>query len=394
VEGFVGYDIGLYINGAEQTPDPYIISFTIKDSIYTVFPSVELFFPDESGYLLEVGVFTQGMPFNIKYGVTSLSKMLSVNFNVSCADVIQTLVGGGFNGRIAVKGLHNSFFSKRVAPNLALKKATVSEAVKKLFSSEDNLIVENTKGNVEAYAIDDPYRFAREVLLPQATNSKVKPYLFFRNLENELHFESIDLLENSKEIKKLFYGTLTDDSVEESDAYNMLFSFFPFTEKLDRTLTNFSANGKLLNKDLSFEKVDKSIATNADNKIPVIQSNRIYNEQYLNRQFNPAVNYDQINNGLLADAMRSSFFVNKAMCNLSFHPDLVAGRTVELLVSLEGTDQNMQVSQNYSGKWLIEQSRHTWDGSQKKGFTNLILCRSSIKPPSDSLLDKKSFSDS
>jgi len=192
LDDFNGYMLGLFINNSSFTPSPNMYSFVISDNIYSAFPLLKLNFPDTSGLFLDLGNFTQGILLNIKFGIASTSEMLDIDFGVSCRDATNPTAGtSGLNGNLEIKGLHNSYFVNRKAPNVAFKEITVSDAIKKLFSSETKLKIETTRGKIETYAYDDPYSFVRDILLPQATNGLIRPYVFFRNLENELHFESI-----------------------------------------------------------------------------------------------------------------------------------------------------------------------------------------------------------
>jgi len=389
LDNFLGYIVGLFVNNSSDTPNPDTFSFIMRDNIYSPFPFVDLFFPDYSGLVLDFGSFTQGIPLNIKFGIDGKSEMLNVYFKSSCRDTISPIAGTpGLNGNLQINGIHDSYFSNRESPNIAFKEMLVSDAVKKLFPSETKFKVEATKGKIESYAFDDPYFFTQNVLLPQATNGKVVPYTFFRNLDNELHFESINCLENAAPVEELMFGDTDGDN-----AYYTINSFFPYNENLNKTLINFHADGKILKNDLSFEKTDKSIATDAKDKIPVVVNTRITNNHYFYRQFNPKVEYEQLNNAFWANAMRSGFFVDKCMCTLSFNPNLVAGKTIKIAVSILAAEKKTELSETFSGKWLIEQSRHSWDGMNKRGQTQLNLCRSSMKPSRDSIIMSKAFKD-
>jgi len=389
LDNFFGYNVGLFVNGVSATPDPASISFTLADSIYKLFPTLELRFSDQSGLFLEMGVFTQGIPLNIKFGIAATNKLLDVDFKSSSRDAPSVAVGNPcLNGNLICKGLHSSFFANRDAPNIALKDITIADAVKRLFQSESNFHVEETKGKIESYAFDDPYQFVQDVLLPQATNGKTHPYVFYRNLLNELHFESTGFIEDNSPTEKLLLGDL-----EEDEAFNTFYSFLPFNEDLLNTMINFNVSGKSLKNDLTFETIRKSIATDAKNKIPVVDNTKINHIGYFGRQFNPKVAYDQLNTAFCANAMKSGFFVDKALGNLSFHPELVAGKVVEAAVSLVGEDNKTELSETFSGSWLIEQSYHTWNGALKKGETSLILSRNSMTPRRGSIILDNAFSD-
>jgi hypothetical protein len=386
---FNGFKVGLFINKSSQSLSPTLFSFSISDNIYSAFPVLELYCPDNTGLFMELDDYIQGIPLNIKFGITNLQDMLDVDFRSSCEDDTSPITGiPGLNGVLKVKGIHVSFFDNRESPHIALKEITVSDAVKKLFPGESDFKVESTKGKIESYAFDEPYQFTRHVLLPQAANGKIRPFCFFRNLNNELHFESINLLEEEAPVEKLTFGGKPQD-----DAYSALTSFLPFNEGLEKTLVNFNASGKVLKKDLSFEKIDKSVATDAKDKIPVVVNTRIHHDKYFHRQFNPKVEYDHLNNGFFADAMRAGFFVNKVLGTLPLHPGLVAGKVVEIAVSILNNESKPELSETFSCNWLIEQSKHSWDSIAKQGQTQIILCRSSMKPRRDSIIMDEAFKD-
>jgi hypothetical protein len=389
VDDFFGYQVGLYINKSSNSPAANMLSFTLFDSIYSMFPTIKLKYPDNSGLILENGNFTQGVPLNIKFGIASNRDMLDADFMVSCRDTVSSVSGTpGLNGIVQVKGVHKSFFNNRKAPNIALKEMMVSDAVKILFPSEVELKIEATKGKIESYAFDDPYRFTKYILLPQATNGKIRPYVFFRNLLNELHFESIELLEKNAPSEKFTFG-----EVNGENANNTISSFLPYNERLETTLVDFHAEGKILKNNLSFEIKDQSVATDSKDKIPVVVDTRIHHDQYFHRQFNPKVDYEQLNKAFWADAMRAGFFVDKCLAILPLHPKLVAGKVIEIAVSILDHENRIELSETFSSKWLIEQSQHSWDGVLKQGITQLILCRSAMKPRRDSIIVDQAFKD-
>jgi hypothetical protein len=390
VDIFNGHKAGLFVNDSSFTPSANLYSFVISDTIYSPFPELRLNFPDNSGLALEWGAFTQGISLNIVFGIDGLSDFFDIVFRPDCRDAVSPTAGTpGLNGNLEIKGLHDSYYKNRESPHIAVKEITVSDAVNKLFSSEKKLMVEATKGKIESYVFDDPYRFTKEILLPQATNGKIRPYVFFRNLLDELHFESIELLEESAPVENLIFG----EETEEDGAYNTLNSFLPYNESLKNTLANFHAEGKILKNDLSFEVSGRSVAAGAKDKIPVLTDTRIHHDCYFHRQFNPKVEYDQLNNAFFSDALRAGFFVDKAFATLPLHANLVAGKTVEVAVSILNEEGGIELSETFSGKWLIEQSYHSWNGPGNRSQTRLILCRSSMKPRRDSIIMDKAFKD-
>jgi hypothetical protein len=385
---FGGYDLEVLINNALVSPSANSYAMSLHDSIYSAFPSLEIGFSDPSGAFLEYGTFWQGTPIKVNFGIANTGEILNSEFRVIDRDTVKSgETMPGLSGNLKIAALHKSFFENRESPNLALKGMTVSDAVKKIFPS---VKVEATKGKIEAYAFDDPYLIVREILLPQATNGKIRPYCFFSNLKNELYFKSIKELEGGSSLATL---ELRRIEAQDENMFDIMNSFLPFQESLADMMEKLHAESKILKNDLTFAVEDKSVATDAKYKIPVMADTRIHHDKYFHRQFNPKVEYDLINPGLYADAMRAGFFIDKAIVNIPFHPKLMAGKVVKTEVSIYDPAHNAVLSETFSSNWLIEQCTHLWDGMKKQAGTNLVLCRSSIKPRSDSMLNDKAFKD-
>jgi hypothetical protein len=385
---FAGYDLEVLINNASISPSVNSYSMSLHDSIYSSFPSLEIGFSDPSGAFLEYGTFWQGTPIKINFGIASTGELLKSEFRVIDRDTVKSgETTPGLSGSLKISALHKSFFENRELPKRALKEMTVSDAVKKLFPS---VKAESTKGKIEAYAFDDPYLIVREILLPQATNGKIRPYCFFMDLKGDLHFESIEKLEGDSSEATL---ELRRIEAQDENMFDIMNSFLPFQESLSDMMEKLHAESKILKNDLSFVIEDKSVATDAKYKIPVMADTRIHHDRYFHRQFNPKVEYDLINPGLYADAMRAGFFIDKAVVNIPFHPKLMAGKVVKTEVSIYDASHNAVLSETFSNSWLIEQSTHLWDGVKKQAGTSLVLCRSSLKPRSDSMLNDNAFKD-
>jgi hypothetical protein len=385
---FGGYDLELLVNNSTVSPPANTYAMSLHDSIYSAFPSLEISYSDPAGAFLEYGTFWQGTPIKVNFGIVSNGEILKSEFGVVDRDVVKSgETVPGLSGALKIAALHKSFFENRKSHNIALKEMTVSDAVKKLFPA---VKAESTKGKIESYAFDDPYLIVREVLLPQAANGKIRPFCFFCDLGGDLHFESIETLEGGSSEATL---ELRRIEAQDENMFDIMNSFLPFQESLGDMMKKLHAESKILKDDLTFAIEDKSVATDAKYKIPVMSDTRIHHDRYFHRQFNPKVEYDSINPGLYADAMRAGFFIDKAIVNIPFHPKLTAGKVVKTEVSIYDEAHNAVLSETFSSSWLIEQSTHLWDGHKKEAGTMLVLCRSSVKPRSDSMLNDKAFKD-
>lgn len=373
-------------DGSESLPRKEL-GFTLHDSIFNPFPDLNLIFPDVSGLALEYGSFMQGI--KIKTIMGTLDKLLETRWrSVDRNTVKESGSAPRLAGILQISGIHESYFNSRENPKLSFINKTVSACFKELFPNEKKLDIEETKGNINTYAFEDPYAVVKDILLPSASNGKISPYVFFRDLEGTLHFCSLDKLLEQSEVAKM---ELKANFTERDDETSVVTGFLPFNEKGVKVYPFMHTTGKILKADQTFKIESKSIATDAKNKIPFIADKRIDHDVYFGRQFNPAVEYDKLNTGFFSSSMK--FILDKALCIIPFNYKCIAGKTIKIEVNRISEDGNEQLSEYYSGTWLIEQSYHCWNGETKRPFTRLVLCRRSIKPIKNSILETKAFKD-
>lgn len=390
MDDYLGFSVGLFISGAEHSLSPSSFSFVLSDNIHSIFPTLQVTFLDPTGNFLELGAFTQGIDINAKLGFSETDEMFDANFK----SVSRDLVGGmgasaGLSGVVKANYIHSSYFENRESKNKALKDITASDAVKQLFDNEKNFSVEDTKGKIEVYAFDEPYKFTKDVLLNLSTNGKISPYMFFRDLNDELHFQSVDFLEKQSAVETLKFGEVAD--ADNSDAYNTIISFLPFNENLIKALPDFNVKGRFLKSDLSVNTIEATVADNAKDIIPVSTKTKINHNEYFSRQFNPSVEYDSLNTALCSNSIKNGIFVDKVLCTLPLHAGITAGKVVDVEVSLFDEDKKIVPSETFSSSWLVEQSKHIWNGADKNAVTELVLTRTSMKPASDSALQDNAF---
>lgn len=363
------------------------IGFSIHDSIFSPFPDLELVYPDLSGLALEYGSFMQGI--KIKTVLGTAEKMLETNWCSAGRDTIKEAGSAPrLSGVLKVYALHESYFSNRENPKKSFIEQTVSDCVSDLFSGEKDLDIEATKGKICTYAFHDPYEVVKDILIPAATNGKISPYLFFRDLSGTLHFCSLEKLLTGSAVASF---ELKANLSEQDDESHVVTGFLPFNERAGQVYPFMRTTGKYFTADQEFTQEEKSIATEISDKIPFLSENKVDHYVYFGRQFNPKVEYNNINTGLFASSMK--FILDKALCTVPYCADCVAGKVVELKINALNSEGNEQLSEFYSGNWLIEQSYHCWNGENSRPFTKLVLCRQEVKPVKDSILETRAFKD-
>lgn len=203
-----------------------------------------------------------------------------------------------------------------------------------------------------------------------------------------LHFCSVSKLETSSAVASF---ELKANLSEQDDESAIITGFLPFNERGNSVYPYMRTSGKVFNADQEFVVEDKSVAADAVDKIPLLSENKMCHNVYFGRQFNPAVEYEKLNIGLYSSSMK--FVLDKALCIVPFNADCVAGKVVELKVNCLNAEGEEQLSEFYSGNWLIEQSYHNWNGESSRPSTRLVLCRTSVKPVKDSILETRAFKD-
>ncbi|MGL5913587.1 MAG: hypothetical protein ACRCZB_05425 [Bacteroidales bacterium] len=386
-EAFNGFTVNVTIEGGSDSIPQKSLGFTLHDSIFSSFPDMTLVFPDVSGIALEYGSFMQGIRLNTTLGVDS--DLLETSWKIISREAIKEGSNSPrLSGILKVQAIHESFFKNRTNPKLSFKKKLVSDCVTELFPDEASLNVETTVGNIETYAFDEPYTFVRDVLLSSANNGKIRPFVFFRDLNQTLNFCSIDSLLSSSSVASFELKSVLDDQTEIG---NIIQGFLPFNEQANLVYPKMRVSNTFITSDLELKTNESSIATDEKDTIPLLSSGVLENDIYMGREFNPDVDYEDLNKGFEASSM--SYILEKALCVIPYNYNCIAGKVVELKINVSNPEGDEQLSEFYSGKWLIEQSYHCWEGETMRPYIKMVLCRTGVKPINNSKLVTDAFKD-
>jgi len=356
-------------------------AFIIKDSIYQVFPEAELAMTDLSGLFLEYGVFTRGAPLGITLEMDD--DILESKFIISHRDNITQPVKNSLGGNVKISGVHESYTKNR-ARRSAYYNKKASDIIKDLFPDAD---VEDTSAKIAVYQKnEDSYEWVSNVLLDLADSSTKTPFVFFRDLQGKLFFKSIGDLAKQSPVMKLSL----EQRMSGQDVKSAMNSFMPFDERLTDVLDKFLRTTGWVS-GLNYKTEDVTVSDSVEDCLSVMSDPVKKSPLFLGRQFNPDMDYAGANHGLQANALRKGFLTDKALVSTLFNSKLVSGTVVDAEVFLQSGNGERRISEAFSGKWLIEQSRHVWSGNQSPASTTLVLSRSSYKPVKDSLLLTKGY---
>jgi hypothetical protein len=369
-----------YINNILSTIGPSNYGFSMRDSIYSVFPTIDFILSDPSGLSLELGTFTRGI--SLKSVLEIEDNILESKFVVNSRENIQQAASNFIGGNIKVSGVHESYTRAREGRSAYYNKK-VSEIVKALFPDVD---AEGTSAKIAVYQFDDSYDFVKNILLDIADSKTGSPFVFFRDLAGKLVFKSIGELVQQSPVAKLTL-TQTDGKETITDTIN---SFLPFDERLTDILGKLAIEGEYLDR-LAYKTKKATVVNYMGDFIPIIADTIKSNHFYFGRQFNPDMDYPSARVALWVNQMRGGFLSDKAFAVVPFNAKLVCGSVVDTEIFLQDAEGESMISEAYSGKWLIEQSIPMWDGKTTMALSKMILTRSSYKPVSDSILTTDSY---
>ena len=372
----------------------------ICDSIFTYYPFGEVQLDDRSGFLQESIFYIEGLEFKLKLGSTELDanpertvKEIEHDFIWYSEQMPQPIFSAG-----KVTGtLLWTFSSKHRKTDRKKNKSYKGD-----FTSIIDEVLGVQGGNyglkyTPATSFEPPLNngtyyqsnqtdaeFIMDTLRPQAysvTNSK-SPYYTFINLNNEFYFATIDeLFKRQQPVCKFTFvgadegeGGLNDFKVL---SFTQNFGGYSINkDKYIQDVYKFKDSWKVEEEQLS-DRVFKGIK--GLGKITAFKTD-ILGKTYENVEF--GMETDELFDSFNYEGFKNSQF-NNSMINYrmtiqtSYAPEAISGKLVELEMRASIGDS---LSTEFSGNWLVIQSRH---GFKNEGACVPITQITIVKPSID-----------
>lgn len=399
------YTFDLAINGKVQEIDPINYSFSIRDSIHKLYPSLTFQLNDVTGLFQEVLGNTEGIPIKIKYGIET-KNVLSCPFVLINDQLPNTHTNDSIGGRITVNGIHEYYTKQEVigeAYNNLISK------IIRIFAGEYNFssVVVNDTGcqNIWYRPLMNQRDFIKEILLPNSFsyNSQETPFFCFIDSNNEFHFRNYNSMvkENPiKSITQLNFAPSPDidenytqgkNRLEDGTGDRFIFDFKRW--KPGSTVTKKLWNRKLFQRDLSdgsYSESEDHIYNYPKNEY---RNLLIFDESSITSSYD--LLYKETETGLIEaqkgrkiNSMKDSFFLERFILTVPLDVTLRAGRLIEINLPIK-EQENTVNSLAYSGQYLIESSDHVWNNRSMFGYTQLIISRKFVTVPNTSLIKSK-----
>ena len=377
------YSVDIEINGVEGNVIPSSISFSLNDSIYSLYSRATLEINDLEGYGLESRLFTSGSKIAFIFGYDD--EVIKTHFVINSMETQEGAKPGQLGGKLKIDLIQESFAtSERRAQSLSSKP---SDSIKSIFNFKfKSYEIEETLD----LNIDRLYRpllteeeTLNNVLLPNSLSANTKPsaYFCFINVNGKLTYKSFSAMLKAEASYPLFQ-TLTD---ELDEYYSKIYSIYPFTEKFEnskdtivQTLSYFN------NKNGNYNEEEIKIASTDFGSYPIYKTT-ISPKPYCMNIENPDLTIR--NKAHIHYSQRDFLLPDKLIITTPLFMGYTSGKTV----TINTRYGNNEASYSYSKKYLVERTSHVWNGKSNQGLSQLIISKASPEYPANSTIKRSLF---
>lgn len=381
------YTIDILINGSLVEMGPSEFSFSVSDNIYSMYPEIDFEIQDPVGLFHEYLTFLPGEEIEITYGRGD--SLIKNSYISNFFQTEEQMSSGYLNGKLRMNGIH-SFAKNQTIESFAYE-GSPSEIVQELISAENfkELRIDNSENQRIWYRpLINKRDFIKDILLENvySNDSNDTPFFAFVDSGNVFHFESFfTLMERSPE-----EDLELNPGEYEIRGGNRLFTFQPLSEKYSTLRKRLSQKFyERLEDSFQFEEIEEHITEVYPGNYLLSQESPVFTDyRYFSKEKNEKYKNDIRGQELFS--FRSSLLTNKVFVTLPLNANLVSGKTVSLSVASAFGENESSLS--YTGKYLIEQSRHIWKGETQNGYTELVIARKNKNLPDDYLINERLFS--
>ena len=387
-----GYFYEILVNGIAVGIPPSSVSFSLNDSVHSIYSNCKFSFNDYTGLIFEGKGIIEGMPLEVHLGYSEEDKITSP-YIVKSYEIPSTTTPGNLNGVVNGELIH-AFYNRQEIKSFAYK-GPISTIVEEIVSDYPykNTVIETT-GNDDTWyrPLITQKDFITNILLGNAYsyNSGETPFFSFTDSNNVFHFESYNSMYSRNVVRSFSYKTVNRESIDP----DLIYDIKPFSAGI----TQYYKGLKRLihyqsQVDASVIELEDNIMdhpTPGDARFPYIGDTEIFTgKQFLNL-------YEEENPGkenLLGralNALRKTFFTERFIITTALSIDVLAGMTIDLK-TISFDDQGEVNSIYHSGKYLVERSQHTWNGEKQVGTSNFVIARKYVSIPDNYIVKENMY---
>lgn len=370
------YTINVFNDGKKINNESRSISFSLKDSIYKVTSESSFTIFDGKGISQEFYAIIEGTTFEVEFGIpNALANRAEYIITRESLDEIKE--AGILSGDVHYIMKPAWEFAKGLSSKAY--RGTPAEVLRQLLSTYKFKLNLETSENFQTSTFYQPLvsdvDFIHEQITPFAfsKDSHNTPFYSFFTTDGVFNFKSLDAMFVEEPVSAYTYKRVTDASI-----FGIVFSLKRWKEDLD-----------IYTQDLSYStfEINRQSGMLVENKLNAFNHGLTSETSYVPIEFKTDEAYgfqnlmynddDLVNgfNGVRNSKQKRSMLYDRFIILVQQNPYLHAGKCILLNIEMFGGGNNKTNSTVYSGKYLIEECEHIWDGTTMRGYTKLIVGR-------------------
>lgn len=377
------YTLKLEVNGTSVALGPEDLDISIIDSIHSVYPRASITIEDTSGKLLDSRFATLGINYTFTIGFNNTQ--MTLPFVVDNYQTVEQKYTQRLNGTMQIDLIHaiminyiSSFKAYSSVPSSIVNSLISQQGFSKTYIETTTKIQDQPYYNPN-YSFED---FINKILLPNSKSvvNSSEPFYCFIDVQNQFHYETISKMLNRKAYKTLYYKS----GINDISSLEKVLELKPFSSKLSEVYPYLTMTQYTIDEDgnLDLEKANYSIKDNRKTPLPVIDKINLSNFQFSNEIKSLDDNKKDLIKLIQKKKGHSQFdrLIVKTFLDITSS----AGKVVNLEVDYDLENR----SAAYSGTYIIEMSKHTWNSKIQKGYTTMILSRQKATFPMESKITR------
>lgn len=377
------YDLSIKINGAEFQAEPSNFSFSIKDSIHSLYPKFILDYNDIGGVWQEYLLNLENMIYDITFGIQN--DFLSSKFVVIEDDLMQLTNPQLLAGYNNITGLHEYYDYQEIKGTCY--KNTITNIINQLISNynfKSKNVEVTTCNNYWTQPLMTDAEFMTDILLPNTYNKAIKsPYFLYIDNTNTFNLKSYSTMIKSLPVETYNYNL---ENIQKPDATTTIIDMKRIkmgstVHKQFRKRNCLKINqttGNLIKED----DYIYSYPSEPGKYLPIIKNREIQagtGYEYLSYEYNvDELGLQEAQLGRQINSTKKALSTEKFLITVIFNPKLVSGKMIEINVPSPEKKTNSEKSITYSGKFLIEECEHVWDSNEKIAVSKLVATKKYI----------------
>lgn len=381
---YKGYSVDYRVQGQDITFPLDTISFSMIDSIYSLYNRAVLHVNDQSGFFQEAFFSSPGVKHELTFSY--LDKKISGKYVVVKPQVQEQATYGAVAGQVSMNLVSDWSFDQ---PNRQKSyKDRISNIIRKLAGDKfgNNLDINDT-GNMSVWIQggQTDAAFIQNILLPNAysQNAAGSPFYAWVGNDGQFHFRNYLSLFRSvgQTDDDLFYTPqLAQPGKNNTRVTNSFLQLRPFSKQPTVQYKTAQFYTVPLESGIAVKTQD-SILNHpqvAGQKRPQVLSDVLRSIPLGFSRKNLLDNFS----GQQAFFFRDSLMLDKLFGLLPTSLNLNAGKKVSVTTNLN-VNGSTSPSVRHSGEYLIELAEHVWSVSDRTGYTKVLLSRATQQIPSD-----------